>query len=134
MTDTSTNRTRIGRAATVGGATVAALITWTSLHELSHIDLAARTGGSVTRVGALAVAIAAVVVGLAGWALLALLERSVAHPRRVWTIVAVAVFIVSLAGTLGGVTTASKLGLAALHTTVAVILIIGLTRSRRAGC
>ena len=54
--------------------------------------------------------------------------------RLIWTIVAAAVFVVSLLGPAGGVGTSAKLGLAALHLTVAAVLIVGLPwAGRKAG-
>lgn len=123
--------TRIQRAAAVAGATVAALVAWTFMHIVSDIDLAVRSGGSVTHVGAVAVAATAILVGLAGWALLALLERFTSRPRPIWLGIAIAVFLVSLLGPFGGVDAAAIGSLSALHAVVAAALIAGLSRTAR---
>src|SRR5262245_61514185 len=59
---------RLQRAAVVGAAAIAALVAWTFIHVVSGVDLAVRTGTSVTHVGAIAVAFTAILAGLAGWA------------------------------------------------------------------
>ncbi|HZM76240.1 MAG TPA: DUF6069 family protein [Candidatus Limnocylindrales bacterium] len=123
--------TRIQRVAAVGGATVAALVAWTFIHVVSDVDLAVQSGDSVTHVGAAAVAATAIFVGLAGWALLALLERYTTRPRPIWIGVAVAVFLLSLLGPLGGVNAAAIGSLSALHAVVAAALIAGLSRTAR---
>ena len=107
-------------------AAVAGEAVFFALHNGAGIDLAVRTGNGVDHVGPIAVAVMSVVAALAGWGLLALLERAAARGRLIWTIVAAAVFVVSLLGSAGGVGTSAKLGLAALHLTVAAVLIVGL--------
>jgi len=121
--------TRIRRAAAVAGATVAALVAWTFMHVVGDIDLAVNSGGSVTHVTGWAVAATAILVGLAGWALLALLERYTTRPRPIWIGIAVAVFLISLLGPLGGVSAAAVGSLVALHAVVAAALIAGLSRT-----
>lgn len=125
------NNTRLQRAAAVADATVAALVAWTFIHVVSDIDLAVRSGGSVTHVGAASVAATVIAVGLAGWALLALLERFTTKARAIWVGIAVAVFLVSLLGPAGGVNAAAVGSLLALHSVVAAALIAGLYRSAR---
>jgi hypothetical protein len=120
------------RLIVVGAATVAALGAYLILHRLAGVDLAVRHGASVNHVQAAAVAATALVAALAGWGFLALLERMTARPRAPWYIVATVVFLLSLLGPLGGVTGSAKLALAALHLTVAVIVIFGLPRGSHA--
>jgi predicted permease len=70
---------------------------------------------------------ATLIASLAAWGLLALLERRTARARSIWTLVAVAVLIVSLALPLSaGTTTTSKIVLALMHVAVAAVLIPGL--------
>ena len=115
-------------------AAVAGEAVFFALYNGAGIDLAVRTGNGVDHVGPIAVAVMSVVAALAGWGLLALLERAAARGRLSWTIVAAAVFVVSLLGSAGGVGTSAKLGLAALHLTVAAVLIVGLPwAGRKAG-
>ncbi|MBG6135633.1 DUF6069 family protein [Longispora fulva] len=122
---------RTTRLGVVLGATVSALISWTSLHRLAGIDLAVGRGDAVRHVGAGSVVLATLVAGLAAWAALAVLERTTGHARRVWTVLALAVLVVSLLGPLGGATGSAQVGLAALHLTVGAILILALPRTHR---
>lgn len=122
---------RAWRASIVVGAAASATIAWTFLDKVSGVDMAVKSGNSTNHVGVAAVAIVALGVGLAGWGLLAWLERGAKRPRRTWTMIAVAVFVLSLLGPLGGVDGAAKASLAALHLTVATIIIVGLPRIPR---
>jgi len=116
----------VRRAGVTGAAAVAAEAAFFALHNVAAVDLAVRTGDTVDHVGPVAVGATSVVVALAGWGLLALLERFTARGRLIWTIIAAAVFVVSLLGPAGGVDASAKLGLATLHLTVAAVLIVGL--------
>jgi len=125
-------RTLFSRGFIVVWAAVAALLIWLVQGPLTGVDLIVRTGGSLTTVGPIAVVAVALAVGLLGWALLALLERVTPRARRVWSVIAVAVLLLSFAGPLGSATTAPAKGaLAAMHAVVGVILIAGLTRTSR---
>ena len=119
------------RILSVAGAAAAALVLWTLTGPVAGHDLSAGTGGDAREVGAFAVLAAALAAGLAAWALLALLERTVGRPGRVWTITAAAVLALSMPGTLGGADTASTAVLAAMHLVVGAVLIPGLGLSAR---
>jgi ribose/xylose/arabinose/galactoside ABC-type transport system permease subunit len=119
-------RVRTRRALTVAGAAAAALAVWAMTHSIGGTQLAVRSGGSVHEIGAAVVVLTALLAGLAGWGLLAWFERATGRPYRTWRLVAVAVFVVSLAGPLGGVGTGARLALAAMHLVVATVLIAGL--------
>lgn len=124
---------RGARALVVLGAAGAALLGWVVAVPVAGIDLVADTGGGATqRVGAVSVVLAGLLVGLAGWGLLAVLERFTARGRLIWTVLAVLVLLVSLAGPLGGATAAARLTLAGMHVLVGVILISLLARTSRA--
>lgn len=110
----------------VVGAVVAATAVWFVADVLVGADLAVRTGDSVSPVGPFAVVLSSLVAALAGWGLYRLLVRRSAHGRRVWTVIAVAVFVVSLLGPLSGVDNASRAWLALMHLAVAAVLIPGL--------
>jgi len=111
------------RASVVAGATSAALLVWAVATWIGGGEPALRQGGSVS---APAVALAGVVAGLVAWAWLALLERMVRRPRRVWTVTAIVVFVLSLAGPAGGAGVGAVLALLCLHLVVAVVLVAGL--------
>jgi hypothetical protein len=81
------------------------------------------SGSQVQHVGAAAVVVTALVAGLAAWGLLAWLERRSPRGRVIWRAIAAPVLVLSLAGTLGGVTTTDKLMLVALHLIVGLPLI-----------
>ncbi|MEO3922341.1 DUF6069 family protein [Micromonosporaceae bacterium B7E4] len=144
MTDTRTNvttghtgnpnatRIRLRRLGVLGMAAVAAEAAFFVLRDAAGIELAARSGSSVTEVGPVAVAATAILAALAGWGLLALLERFTTRARLIWTLVAVGFFVVSLLGPAGGVDPGARLGLAVLHLVPAVVLIVGLPWAARA--
>ena len=111
---------------------LAALAVWTILDPLIGLDLTVRSGTATATttatVGPVAVALTSLTAGLAGWALLAVLERTVARPARWWRAVALLVYAVSLLGPLGATSTGVALALAALHTVVAGLLVALLPR------
>ncbi|ASW52956.1 DUF6069 family protein [Plantactinospora sp. KBS50] len=116
------------RLLAVGVTTAATLVGWLVL--AAFVDLRARTGGTEQTVGAVAVVATTLLAGLAGWGLLALLERRAGRARALWTGIAVAVAVLSLAGPLvQGVGGAAKLALAALHVITAAVLIPLLRRT-----
>jgi hypothetical protein len=99
---------------------------------LLGIDLIVKLAGSGEReIGIVAVTLTSLVVSLLAWAALALLERWTSRARGLWTVIAGAVFLVSLAGPLAAVTPAATAVLTFLHVLVAAILIVGLRGSTR---
>jgi hypothetical protein len=78
------------------------------------------------------VALASLLAGLAGAGLLALLERLTTNARRVWTIAAVVLLLISLAGPLGGVKPSTVVALICLHVLVGGALIVGYRRASTA--
>jgi hypothetical protein len=72
---------------------------------------------------------------LLAWGLLAILERITARGRTIWTVVAVVLFLLSLAGPFSGTdtNTGSRVALALLHLSVASVLTPFLPLSRRPG-
>ena len=120
------------RVVAVTAATAAALAAWVLTGPVAGIDVTVQSGETIQPVGPGAVTIASLVAGLAAWALLALLERLVRRPRRIWTAVAITVLVLSLAGPLGsGADSASAATLAAMHFVVAAVLIPVLRSSIR---
>src|SRR5680860_1867064 len=118
------------RWATVLTAMATATAGWGIAESLLGIDLAVRSGAAtVHQISSLAVTLTSLGAGFAGWGVLALLERWTSRPRLVWTVVAVVVFVVSLLGPLGAVTTAATVVLMVLHGVVAGVLIVGLRRT-----
>ncbi len=126
------SRSATRRALAVAGAAAAALALWALAGPVAGVDLTVRTGGAEQPVGPASVAVTSVLAGLAAWGLLALLERVTSRPGRAWTIIAVVVLVLSLAGPLGSaVGTASTVTLAGMHLVVAAVLIPVLGRSAR---
>jgi hypothetical protein len=106
------------------GAVAVALAVWAAAVPLAGTELTVRVNGTSQPVGAGAVVATSLLAGLAGWALLAVLERFGRRPRRTWTVIAVAVLVLSLAGPLGsGVNTVSATVLAGMHLAVGAVLI-----------
>jgi hypothetical protein len=113
------------RVAILAGTVAAALAMFLLLRGLA-VDLTVRGGPHIS---AVTVALTALFAALVGWAFLAVLERITTRPRRIWYPVALAVFLLSLLGPLGGTGTGARLGLAALHLSVAAIVVPGLPRA-----
>jgi hypothetical protein len=130
MTTTTSSSFRPARAAAVAAAVLAALAVWALAVPVLGVDLAAApVGGPVQQVGPLAVAAGPLLSGLAGWALLAVLERRTARPRRNWTATALVVLVLSLATPLlGGAGPAATVALVAMHLVVGAVLIALLPR------
>jgi hypothetical protein len=140
MTTQETTRSTAGLGArqrgalAVAGATVAAAVPW-AVAAIAGTDLEVTSGGWTMDVGLPLVLGAALVVSLAGWGVLALLQRRLGDPRRarrIWTIIAVTVLLLSLAGPLtADATTAARVYLAHMHVAVGLVLIPGLRAAAR---
>lgn len=108
-------------------AGVGALV-WVGATRLGGVDLAVGSGTSSHGVGLVSVVVTALVVALAGGGLLRVLERRTARGRRIWTAVAVWVWVLSFAGPLGARHMSGGLVLAGLHLAVGAVVIVGLRR------
>ncbi|WP_034594744.1 DUF6069 family protein [Hamadaea tsunoensis] len=113
----------------IAGTAACALVLWLVEHAVLGTDPAIRSGSSTQSVGGVAVVAVALIVGFAAWGLLALLERVTTAGRRVWTVIAAVVLVLSLLGPLGGVTGGAKLALALLHLCVGGLLLAFLPRT-----
>ncbi|TMS00299.1 DUF6069 family protein [Nonomuraea basaltis] len=114
---------------TVVGAPAAALAVWALAVPVAGTTLTVRMGAGTQPVEPGSVLVASLLVGLAGWALLAVLERFASRPGRIWTIVALAVLVLSLLGPLGSaVGIATMLVLVLMHLVVGTVLVLGLAR------
>jgi hypothetical protein len=110
-------RTLRARGPAVAGAAAATTAVRTLASPLAGLDVRMDPGHAAQHMGPVTAAVTTVVAGLSGQALLTAFERPAARPpRRSWTITAVAVLVVSLAGPLGaGTTTSTKVALACMH-------------------
>ncbi|KRD13191.1 MULTISPECIES: DUF6069 family protein [unclassified Streptomyces] len=118
--------------AVVAGA-VAALVVWLVGAQLAgvHLDVHSGSDRHEQSVGAAAVLTASVAAGLAAWGSLAALERwAPARAHRTWTVLALTVLVLSLAGPFGlGVTAGAKAVLVCLHLVPGSVLVIALRRT-----
>jgi hypothetical protein len=130
MTTTTDRSTLPARAGAVAAAVLAALAVWVLAVPVLGVALAAvPIGGPVQDIGPVAVAAGPLCAGLSGWALLAVLERRAARPRRTWTAVAIVVLVLSLVTPLlGGVGSAATVTLVAMHVVAGGVLIALLPR------
>jgi len=110
----------------------AAAVVWVGA-TVAGVEVAVRSGSSTRDVGLVSVVVTAVVAAAVGAGLLSVLERRTSGARRVWTGVAVTVWVVSLAGPAGARTLSAGLTLTALHLVVGAVVIVGLRR-RHADC
>ncbi|HYN92700.1 MAG TPA: DUF6069 family protein [Pilimelia sp.] len=122
------------RALAVLGAVVATGLLW-AIAKAVDVDLVVDPKNG-NEAGAVPLPIAlgfALVSALLGWAALEVLERLI--PRRaalIWTILAVAVLLVSMVPLFGvGATAGTKTILALMHVAVAAVLIPGMLRTTR---
>ncbi len=101
-------------------AAAAATSAWIIISPVAGVDLRVGSEPDIQTVSPGAVVTVAMLAALAGWAVLAVLERWSAHPRRNWLAAVATGLMVSLAGPLTAATgTASALGLVALHVVTA---------------
>lgn len=124
---------RTTRAAATGVAALAALVVWVVAGPVAGVDFSVTRSGTTTEVGPAEVIGFTIGAALLGWALLAVLERFTARPRRIWTITAVVVLLVSLAMPFnsGEIDTAAKWVLLALHLVVGGTVIPLFARTSR---
>ena len=102
-------------------APVAALAVWALAVPVAGVDLAA--GDPAQPVGPVAVAVVALVVTLAAWGVRTLLFR---EHRKGWWITCGALLLVSLIGPAGAASASAATWLAAMHLTVAAVIVVGL--------
>ncbi|MFZ4273099.1 DUF6069 family protein [Streptomyces arboris] len=140
MTTTSpTTSTARTRAVAVVAVVVADGLIWLLAHVAFGIDLRTPDGPGSTTTSPLylpAVLIGAAVIGLLGWGLLAVLEKFTAgRARTIWTVVAVAVVVLSLFAPVfgAGLTAGNKITLVLFHLTVGAILIPAFRRTTATG-
>lgn len=114
----------------VPASAVAAVIVWIVAVPLAGVDLDAKTGGQVQHVGLAAVIAVSIVVAVVaiGVRLVLARARRITPGRggRAWVVLATVVLLISFAGPAGAVSASAGWSLAAIHTVVGVVLILGL--------
>jgi hypothetical protein len=114
--------------AIAGGA---AALVWFGATQVAGVDLAVRSGSGTQHINVISVIVTTLVVTLAGGGLLRALQRRTAKGRSTWTMIALVVWVLSLAGPLGARSLSAGLVLAGLHLLVGAVVILGL-RGRHA--
>lgn len=109
-------------------AASAAAVVWVLATQVASVDLAVRSGSGTQHINVVSVIVTTLVVAMTGAGLLRFLEHRTAQARTIWTAVACAVWVVSLAGPLGARSVEAGLWLAALHIVVGSIVVVGLRR------
>jgi hypothetical protein len=105
-----------------------AVVVWAAARA-AGIDLAVKSGDGTSHVNVVSVLVTALVVSVAAIGLLRVLERRTTNGRRTWTIVALAVWVVSLLGPLSATRPSAGLALASLHLLVGAIVVGGLRQA-----
>jgi hypothetical protein len=126
-TEQSTRRWRDDWPVAVVAAGAAAAV-WVVATQVASVDLAVRAGSGIQHVNVVSVIVTALVVAIAGAGLLRFLEARTPQGRTIWTAIAVAAWVVSVAGPLGARSVAAGLWLAALHLVVGSVVVVGLLR------
>ena len=133
-TTTRSRATRIrSRLVAVALSVVAALAVWViATLAGAELEVTSPLVGTLT-IDALLVIISALPLALAAWGVLALLERFTPRARKVWTIVASAVLVLSLPPlALLDATIGTKIALGFMHLATGLTLILMLRRGARA--
>lgn len=125
---TSTARRALTVVMAVAAAAIAFVIEQAVVSEPFTVEF---SGGAAQTVGIGSVLVSAAVSSLLGWAAVAFLEKVAAGKAKLlWTILAVAVLLISFGGPLGAVAaTSTKVCLVFLHVLVGAILISRLPRT-----
>ena len=105
----------------------AAALVWVAATS-AGVQVEVGSGSGTRDVGLVSVIVTALVVAVAGAGLLRVLERRTSGARRLWTTVAVVVWVVSLLGPVGASSVSAGLALGALHLVVGAVVIVGLRR------
>lgn len=114
------------RALAVVGAAVAAVVVWVVARALvADLRQPSFGSGEPQQLSAGLVVATAVAGGALAWAVLALLERVVRDPRRVWSLLAPLALLVSFGGPLSGhgISAGNRVALVLMHVAVAAVLI-----------
>lgn len=112
-------------------AALCATVAWVIVGPLTGTDLAVHDGLGARDVGVVSVVVSTLLIGATGGGLLRWWQRRSTAGTRRWSILAVIVAVLSLLGPTSADTLHVGMALVSLHAVVAVVVIVGLTRSRR---
>ena len=134
MSETALQAPRVSAftpVAAVLGATGTAVAIWpVATAAGAELTVSFGSGQPTQKITVVNVIVAALVGSLAGWGLLSLLRRFTARARAVWTVTAIVVGLLSLAGPLSTTSSAgTKMSLVAMHLAVATVSIVFLRRT-----
>jgi Family of unknown function (DUF6069) len=123
-------RRRTSRAVAVAGTVLATSVLWLVAHLLGvGLRVDQHNGQGPQAIGLPLVAGFTLVISLLGWAALALMERYVKRAVTAWTVLAIAVLLLSFTLILlVGASAGTKTTLSLIHITVAAVLIPALRR------
>lgn len=114
-----------------GASALCATLTWTVLGPpLGGVDMTVHDQVGTRDVGVLAVIVSSLLMAFAGGALLRWWQGRTPTGTRRWTITALTVAVLSMAGPTSADTLQDGMALVSLHAVVAAVVIVGLTRSR----
>jgi hypothetical protein len=112
-------------------AAICPLVLWVCAVEGADMELTVTAGDRTRDVGAVAVALTGGLNALLAVSILRALERRTREAFRIWTLVCIAGFVVSLAGPMTATSWEAAATLVAMHAIVAAV-IIGAGRRTRA--
>lgn len=119
---------RTADAAIAGLVALLASLAWVGAWA-AGLEPQVRSGSGTSTVNLVSVIVVSLVVSLVGAGLLRVLEHRTAQGLRVWTIVAVLLWVASFTGPLSATRVSTALVLAGLHLVVGAVVIIGLRRT-----
>jgi hypothetical protein len=110
--------------AVVGLGAAAPFLAWLVLSPAAGVALSVTTAQGESTVGPASVLVSGALASLGALAAAWLARRFAGRPRRAFTIVALAVLVVSLVGPIGSAdSTSAALGLTVLHLVVAAVVV-----------
>lgn len=109
-------------------AMVAASVMWTCA-TIAGPDLEVHSGSGTRQVTLVPVIVTPMLATILGTSLLRFLERRTTRALRVWTIIAVMVWVVSFLGPLSATRPATGLVLATIHLVVGAVILFGIRRT-----
>ncbi len=120
------NQTWLREAAIALEAMLAALVAWALWSSVGDVELVVGTPPDLTHVGVGAAVATALVVAVAGALALRAFEAASRRGRTWWTVLAAAVWVLSLVGPFGASDATAWMALTSLHLVVGAVVLFGL--------